>query len=81
MPPASGGSAAVDRREPTLLNIATRKAATVVATKLTTATYGEQLKTGAVKKCRMALPSPEAPDHARIGAIGAVGTSGVTAGC
>jgi glc operon protein GlcG len=65
---------------PRSYDIATRKAATVVATKLTTAVYGEQLKAGSV---------PEVPNGITFAGgvpimrgsefIGAVGTSGVRA--
>ena len=42
---------------PRSYDIATRKAATVVATKLATSAYGEQLKAGTSRKCRTASTS------------------------
>ncbi|MCC7242137.1 MAG: heme-binding protein [Acidobacteria bacterium] len=61
-------------------DIATRKAATVVATKLATSAYGEQLKAGTVKEVPAGItfaggvPILRGPEF-----IGAVGTSGVRA--
>jgi glc operon protein GlcG len=65
---------------PRSYDIATRKAATVVATKLTTAEYGAQLKSKAVMEVPNGItfaggvPIMRGPEF-----IGAVGTSGVTA--
>jgi glc operon protein GlcG len=61
-------------------DIAMRKAATVVATKLTTAVYGEQLKAGAVKEVPNGITFAGGVPIMRGGEfIGAVGTSGVRA--
>lgn len=61
-------------------DIATRKAATVVATKLTTAVYGEQLKTGSVKEVPNGITfAGGVPIMRGTEFIGAVGTSGVRA--
>ena len=65
---------------PRSYEIATRKAATVVATKLTTAIYGEQLKAGSVKEVPNGITFAGGVPIMRGGEfIGAVGTSGVTA--
>ena len=65
---------------PRSYDIAMRKAATVVATKLTTAVYGEQLKAKAVTEVPNGITFAGGVPIVR-GAefIGAVGTSGVTA--
>ncbi len=61
-------------------DIAMRKAATVVATKLTTAAYGEQLKAGTVKEVPNGINFPGGvPIMRGTEFIGAVGTSGVRA--
>jgi uncharacterized protein GlcG (DUF336 family) len=61
-------------------DIAMRKAATVVATKLTTAQYGEQLKAGSVKEVPNGITFAGGVPITRGGEfIGAVGTSGVRA--
>ena len=61
-------------------DIATRKAATVVATKLTTAEYGAQLKTTAVAEVPNGITfAGGVPIMRGSEFIGAVGTSGVTA--
>jgi glc operon protein GlcG len=65
---------------PRSYDIATRKAATVVATKLTTAAYGEQLKAGSVKEVPNGITFAGGVPVMRGGEfIGAVGTSGVRA--
>lgn len=65
---------------PRSYEIATRKAATVVATRLTTAVYGEQLKAGAVKEVPNGITFAGGVPIMRGGElIGAVGTSGVRA--
>src|SRR5688500_16802939 len=65
---------------PRSFEIATRKAATVVATKLTTAIYGEQLKAGSVKEVPNGIPfAGGVPLMRGSEFIGAVGTSGVQA--
>lgn len=65
---------------PRSYEIATRKAATVVATKLTTAIYGEQLKAGSVKEVPNGITFAGGVPIMRGGEfIGAVGTSGVQA--
>jgi glc operon protein GlcG len=65
---------------PRSYEIATRKAATVVATKLTTAIYGEQLKAGSVKEVPNGITFAGGVPIMRGGElIGAVGTSGVRA--
>jgi glc operon protein GlcG len=65
---------------PRSYDIATRKAATVVATKLTTALYGEQLKAGSVKEVPNGITFAGGVPVMRGGEfIGAVGTSGVRA--
>jgi glc operon protein GlcG len=65
---------------PRSYDIATRKAATVVATKLTTAVYGEQLKAGSVKEVPNGITFAGGVPVMRGGEfIGAVGTSGVRA--
>ena len=65
---------------PRSYEIATRKAATVVATKLTTAIYGEQLKAGTVKEVANGITFAGGVPIMRGGEfIGAVGTSGVRA--
>lgn len=65
---------------PRSYEIATRKAATVVATKLTTAVYGEQLKAGAVKEVPNGITfAGGVPIMRGAELIGAVGTSGVRA--
>jgi glc operon protein GlcG len=65
---------------PRSYEIATRKAATVVATKLTTAVYGEQLKAGTVKEVPNGITFAGGVPIMRGGElIGAVGTSGVRA--
>ncbi len=65
---------------PRSYDIATRKAATVVATKLTTAVYGEQLKAGTVKEVANGITFAGGVPIMRGGEfIGAVGTSGVRA--
>jgi uncharacterized protein GlcG (DUF336 family) len=61
-------------------DIAMRKAATVVASKLTTAEYGAQLKTKAVTEVPNGIPfAGGVPIMRGTELIGAVGTSGVTA--
>jgi len=61
-------------------DIASRKAATVVATKLTTAAYGEQLKAGTVKEVPNGITfAGGVPVMRGTEFIGAVGTSGVRA--
>lgn len=65
---------------PRSYEIATRKAATVVATKLTTAIYGEQLKAGSVKEVPNGITFAGGVPIMRGGEfIGAIGTSGVRA--
>ena len=65
---------------PRSYEIATRKAATVAATKLTTAIYGEQLKAGSVKEVPNGITFAGGVPIMRGGElIGAVGTSGVQA--
>ena len=65
---------------PRSFEIASRKAATVVATKLTTAIYGEQLKAGTVKEVPNGITFAGGVPIMRGGEfIGAVGTSGVQA--
>ncbi|HEX4913415.1 MAG TPA: heme-binding protein [Vicinamibacterales bacterium] len=65
---------------PRSYDIATRKAATVVATKLTTAIYGEQLKAGSVKEVPNGITfAGGVPIMRGSEFIGAVGTSGVRA--
>ena len=65
---------------PRSYEIATRKAATVVATKLTTAIYGEQLKAGSVKEVPNGITFAGGVPIMRGGEfIGAVATSGVQA--
>ena len=65
---------------PRSYEIATRKAATVVATRLTTAIYGEQLKAGTVKEVPNGITFAGGVPIMRGGEfIGAVGTSGVQA--
>lgn len=65
---------------PRSYEIATRKAATVVATKLTTAIYGDQLKAGSVKEVPNGITFAGGVPIMRGGEfIGAVGTSGVQA--
>jgi glc operon protein GlcG len=62
-------------------DIAMRKAATVVATKLTTAAYGEQLKAGTVKEVPNGITFAGGVPIIMRGSefIGAIGTSGVRA--
>ena len=65
---------------PRSFEIASRKAATVVATKLTTAIYGEQLKAGTVKEVPNGITFAGGVPIMRGGEfIGAVATSGVQA--
>ena len=65
---------------PRSYDIATRKAATVVATKLTTAYYGAQLKAGTVKEVPNGITfAGGVPIMRGTEFIGAVGTSGVRA--
>ena len=65
---------------PRSYDIATRKAATVVASKLTTAIYGEQLKTKAVAEVPNGITfAGGVPIMRGAEFIGAVGTSGVQA--
>ena len=65
---------------PRSYDIATRKAATVVATKLTTADYGAQLKAGTVKEVPNGITfAGGVPIMRGTEFIGAVGTSGVRA--
>jgi glc operon protein GlcG len=65
---------------PRSYDIASRKAATVVATKLTTAIYGEQLKAGSVKEVPNGITfAGGVPIMRGAEFIGAVGTSGVRA--
>jgi uncharacterized protein GlcG (DUF336 family) len=65
---------------PRSYDIASRKAATVVATKLTTAIYGEQLKAGSVKEVPNGITfAGGVPIMRGSEFIGAVGTSGVRA--
>ena len=61
-------------------DIAMRKAATVVATKMATSAYGEQLKAGTVKEVPNGINFPGGvPIMRGTEFIGAVGTSGVRA--
>jgi glc operon protein GlcG len=65
---------------PRSYDIASRKAATVVGTKLTTAVYGEQLKAGSVKEVPNGITfAGGVPIMRGSEFIGAVGTSGVRA--
>ena len=65
---------------PRSYDIATRKAATVVATKLATSAYGEQLKAGTVKEVPNGITfAGGVPLMRGTEFIGAVGTSGVRA--
>lgn len=65
---------------PRSYDIATRKAATVVASKMTTAEYGAQLKTKAVAEVPNGITfAGGVPIMRGSEFIGAVGTSGVTA--
>ena len=65
---------------PRSYDIATRKAATVVATKLATSAYGEQLKAGTVKEVPNGITfAGGVPIMRGAEFIGAVGTSGVRA--
>jgi uncharacterized protein GlcG (DUF336 family) len=65
---------------PRSYDIATRKAATVVATKLATSAYGEQLKAGTVKEVPNGITfAGGVPIRRGTEFIGAVGTSGVRA--
>jgi uncharacterized protein GlcG (DUF336 family) len=65
---------------PRSYDIATRKAATVVATKLATSVYGEQLKAGTVKEVPNGITfAGGVPIMRGAEFIGAVGTSGVRA--
>src|SRR5687768_7877625 len=65
---------------PRSYDIASRKAATVVATKLTTADYGAQLKAGTVKEVPNGITfAGGVPIMRGSEFIGAVGTSGVQA--
>jgi glc operon protein GlcG len=65
---------------PRSYDIATRKAATVVATKLATSAYGEQLKAGTVKEVPNGINfAGGVPIMRGTEFIGAVGTSGVRA--
>ena len=65
---------------PRSYDIASRKAATVVATKLTTADYGAQLKAGSVKEVANGITFAGGVPIMRGGEfIGAIGTSGVQA--
>jgi glc operon protein GlcG len=70
----------LDGASPRAYDIAMRKAATVVATKLTTAAYGEQLKAGSVKEVPNGITFAGGVPIMRGGEfVGAVGTSGVRA--
>ena len=70
----------LDGAGPRPYDIAMRKAATVVATKLTTAAYGEQLKGGTVKEVPNGITfAGGVPIMRGTEFIGAVGTSGVRA--
>ena len=65
---------------PRSYEIATRKAATVVATKLATSTYGEQLKAGTVKEVPNGITfAGGVPIMRGTEFIGAIGTSVVRA--
>ena len=65
---------------PRSYDIATRKAATVVATKMMTSAYGEQLKAGSVKEVPNGITfAGGVPIMRGSEFIGAVGTSGVRA--
>ena len=65
---------------PRSYDIATRKAATVVASKLATSAYGEQLKAGTVKEVPNGITfAGGVPIMRGTEFIGAVGTSGVRA--
>ena len=65
---------------PRSYEIATRKAATVVATKLATSAYGEQLKAGTVKEVPNGITfAGGVPIMRGTEFIGAIGTSGVRA--
>ena len=80
----AAGTPVVMRRltgaSPRSYDIAMRKAATVVATKLTTAAYGEQLKTKAVAEVPNGITfAGGVPVMRGAEFIGAVGTSGVQA--
>jgi uncharacterized protein GlcG (DUF336 family) len=70
----------LDGAGPRPYDIAMRKAATVVATKMTTAEYGEALKTGKVAQVENGITFAGGVPIMRGGEfIGAVGTSGVRA--
>jgi uncharacterized protein GlcG (DUF336 family) len=70
----------LDGAGPRPYDIALRKAATVVATKMTTAEYGEALKTGKVAQVENGITFAGGVPIFRGGEfIGAVGTSGVRA--
>jgi len=70
----------LDGTGPRPYDIAMRKAATVVATKLTTADYGAQLKAGTVKEVPNGITfAGGVPIMRGTEFLGAVGTSGVRA--
>jgi uncharacterized protein GlcG (DUF336 family) len=70
----------LDGAGPRPYDIAMRKAATVVATKLTTADYGAQLKAGTVKEVPNGITfAGGVPIMRGAEFLGAVGTSGVRA--
>jgi glc operon protein GlcG len=71
----------LDGASPRSYDIAMRKAATVVASRLATSAYGEQLKAGKVKEVPNGITFAGGVPIMRGGElIGAVGTSGVQAG-
>jgi glc operon protein GlcG len=70
----------MDGASPRVYDIAMRKAATVVATKMTTSAYGEQLKAGSVKEVPNGITfAGGVPIMRWTEFIGAIGTSGVRA--
>jgi uncharacterized protein GlcG (DUF336 family) len=70
----------LDGASPRSYDIATRKAATVVASRLATSAYGAQLKEGKVKEVPNGIPFAGGVPIVRNGEfIGAVATSGVQA--
>jgi glc operon protein GlcG len=70
----------LDGASPRSYEIATRKAATVVASRLATSAYGVQLKEGKVKEVPNGIPFAGGVPIVRNGEfIGAVATSGVQA--
>lgn len=70
----------LDGASPRAYDIAMRKAATVVATRLATSAYGEQLKAGSVKEVPNGITfAGGVPVMRGTEFVGAVGTSGVRA--